>query len=72
MIKIQDPPTFCPKLQEVRGLHLLSALFLRKSAHHSGDFFKKKPLQGFSSKELGPDLFHQVRLEKQGGFRVQP
>jgi hypothetical protein len=46
----------------------VSALFLQKSAHHSRDFFKKRPLQGFSSKEPGPGLFHQAKPEKQEGF----
>jgi hypothetical protein len=30
MIKIQDPPTFCSKYQEARGLHSVSALFFLK------------------------------------------
>jgi hypothetical protein len=27
-----------------------------------------RPLQGFTSKELGTSLIHQAELEKQGGF----
>jgi hypothetical protein len=60
------------QIQEARGLHSGSALFLWKSTHHLGDFFKKRPLQGLSSKEPGPSLFHHARPEKQGGFWVQP
>ena len=44
--------------QEARELHSVSALFLRKSARHSKDFFKTGPLQGFTSKEPGTSLIH--------------
>ena len=41
----QDPPTLCSKQQEARGLHSVSVLFLKKSAHHSKDFFKSAILK---------------------------
>jgi hypothetical protein len=44
---------FVPNKQEARGLHSVSVIFLWKIARHLKDFFKTRPLQGFTSKEPG-------------------
>jgi hypothetical protein len=70
--KNSRPSNFLFQIARSSGLRLVSVLFLQKSARHSNNFFKTRPLQGFTSKELRPSLIHQAKLEKQGGLRVQP
>jgi hypothetical protein len=42
------PSNFLFQIARGSGLHSESALFLQKSVYHSGDFFKKRPLQGYN------------------------
>jgi hypothetical protein len=50
------------------GATLSECVFSSKNARHSKDFFKTGPLQDFTSKEPGPNLIRQAKLEKQGGL----
>ena len=57
----QDPPTLCSKQQEARGLHLVSALFFQKSAHHSKEFFKSAILKQHKIQRPSNSLFQIAR-----------
>jgi hypothetical protein len=70
--KNSRPSNFLFQIARGSGATLSECAFSSKSAHHSKNFFKTGPLQGFTSKEPGPHLIRQAKPEKQGGLRVQP
>ena len=55
--QIQDPPTFCSKQQEARGLHSVRVHFFQKSARHQEDFFKTELLYGLTTKRSRTELY---------------